>query len=149
MSKWNWLASTRALQQEYFRRTFPITDPDELADYVVMNHSALIIELGEFMDEIGWKDWASPRGWINRDAAVGELVDVAHFLANLLSALDVTDAEWERRYQAKQEVNRRRQRTGYDGVSNKCPKCRRALDDADTWCKITASGELATCQEDM
>jgi len=139
---WNWLASTRALQAEYFNREFPITDPDELADYVTENHSAAVVELSEFMQEVGWKPWATPRGWVNRDAAVGELVDVAHFLANLLCVLDVTDTEWETRYRTKQEVNRNRMRSGtYDGVSGKCPNCGRAYDDPDTIC-VPASQSL-------
>lgn len=128
-NEWRWLASTRELQERYFNRDFDNQEPDEFADAIVMNHSALICELTEFMDEIGWKDWAAPRGWVNRDAAVGELVDVAHFLANLLLRLNVDDDEWEQRYRAKQEVNRQRKRSSYDGVSNKCPKCKRALDD--------------------
>lgn len=99
-----------------------------------MNYAAISVELAEFMQEVGWKDWASPRGWVNRTRAVGELVDVGHFLANLLCALDVTDQEWEDAYRAKQEVNRRRQRDGYDGVSGKCPVCRRSYDDADVSC---------------
>lgn len=123
------MASTKALQEEYFNRSFPIKDGDELADYVTFNHSALVVELSEFMQEVGWKDWAAPRGWVNRDAALKELVDAGHFMANLLCALDVSDAEWEYAYRAKQEVNRQRQRDGYDGVSGKCPVCRRSYDD--------------------
>jgi hypothetical protein len=143
---WNWLASTRALQEEYFNRRFPIDDPDELADYVTSNHSAAVVELSEFMQEVGWKEWATPRGWVNRDAALGELVDVGHFLANLLCALDVSDAEWEHAYRAKQETNRRRMRSGtYDGVSSKCPSCRRAFDDAGVHCLPATSNEPAVC----
>jgi dimeric dUTPase (all-alpha-NTP-PPase superfamily) len=44
---------------------------------------------------------------------IEELVDVAHFIANCLVALDVSDAEWEAAYQAKQQVNRQRARDGY------------------------------------
>jgi len=132
VSDWQWLASTRKLQEEAFGKDFDAPlDPDELADSIVMNHSALIVELSEFMAEVGWKDWATPRGWVNRDAAVGELVDAAHFFANLLVRLDVTDEEWAERYQAKQEKNRRRQLAGYDGVSGKCLRCKRALDDVE------------------
>lgn len=132
MADWNWLASTRALQEEAFGKNFDKPfDPDEFADSIVMNSMALIKELGEFMDEVGWKDWIAPRGWVNREQAVGELIDVGHFLANLLVRLDVTDREWEERYRAKQQVNRNRQRTGYDGVSGKCPNCRRAHDDVE------------------
>lgn len=145
---WNWLASTRALQEEYFRRSFPIRDPDELADYVTENHTAAVIELSEFMQEVGWKPWATPRGWVNRDAALGELVDVGHFLANLLCALDVSDAEWERAYRAKQETNRHRMRSGdYDGVSGKCPSCRRAYDDVGVFCAPPGNDEPAKCAQ--
>ena len=146
MGTWNWLASTRALQAEYFQREFPITDPDELADYVTENHSAAVIELSEFMQEVGWKPWATPRGWVNREAALRELVDVGHFVANLLCALDVSDAEWEHAYRAKQEVNRQRMRSGnYDGVSGKCPTCGRAFDDASTTCRPATDDVAAVC----
>jgi dUTPase len=119
------------LQHEAFGRELPIHDPDELADYVVMNHTSAVCELTEFMDEVGWKDWISPRGWVNRTQAVGELVDAVHFIANLACALGVTDEEWERRYRAKQDKNRLRKQTSYDGVSNKCLRCKRALDDVN------------------
>jgi dimeric dUTPase (all-alpha-NTP-PPase superfamily) len=125
---WNWLASTKVLQEAVFGQTFP-KEGDELADYVTWNATALLTEVGEALNELGWKNWASPRGWVNREQFVGELVDVAHFLANMAVAVGVTDAEWQRRYVAKQEVNRQRQRDGYDGVSGKCPGCRRSYDD--------------------
>jgi hypothetical protein len=116
-----------------------VTDPDELADYLTENHTAAVVELSEFMQEVGWKPWATPRGWVNREAALGELVDVGHFLANLLCALDVSDAEWEHAYRAKQETNRRRMRSGtYDGVSGKCPTCRRSFDDFGVNCTTTS-----------
>lgn len=143
---WNWLASTRTLQEEYFGRKFPVRDPNELADYVTENYAAAVVELGEFMQEVGWKPWATPRGWTNRDAALGELVDVGHFLANLLCALDVSDAEWEHAYRAKQEVNRRRARSGdYDGVSGKCWSCRRSYDDPTTPCTPARDPNPAAC----
>ena len=98
------------------------------------------------MQEVGWKPWATPRGWVNRDAAVGELVDVAHFLANLLCALDVSDSEWEYLYRAKQEVNRQRMRSGtYDGVSGKCPRCFRAYDSPTTSCTPDSGAMPAWC----
>ena len=134
---WRWLASTRRLQEEAYHVDFTALarDPDDLADSIVMNHTALVVELGEFMNEVGWKDWATPRGWINRDAAVGELVDVAHFLANILVRLGVDDDEWESRYQSKQAVNRARQTRGYDARENKCPRCRRSYDDPGVDCR--------------
>lgn len=152
MSDWRWLESTRRLQVEAFGKDFSLPhDPNEFADAIVENHTSLVVELGEFMNEVGWKPWSTPRGWVNRDAAVGELVDVAHFLANLLVRLDVTDDEWERRYRAKQDVNRDRQRSSYDARAGKCPRCRRSYDDPGVEChSLTAnfvysfSGDTAT-----
>jgi hypothetical protein len=133
MSEWRWLESTRRLQEEsfgvdYARFAKEAPNP-ELADYLTWNVTALVAELGEFLQEVGWKPWTTRRGWVYRERAVKELVDVAHFLANLICALGVTDDEWEQRYRLKQEVNAQRQAHGYDGVTGKCEGCKRALDD--------------------
>lgn len=93
--------------------------------------TALVAELGEFLQEVQWKTWITERGGVNRDQAVGELVDVAHFLANLANALGVTDEEWEARYIAKQARNAERQRDGYDGTSGKCVDCHRDLRETE------------------
>lgn len=138
--RWNWLESTYALQREAFNFRLPLApNTNYLADYVVMNHSALVSEASELLAEFGWKAWAEPRGWVNRENALKEAVDVAHFLANILCAIGVTDEEWATAYQAKQAVNRQRQRDGYDGVRGKCPFCRRSYDDG---IDCTPGGEL-------
>jgi hypothetical protein len=51
----------------------------------------------------------------------------------MLVAFGITDEEHDRLYQEKMELNRQRQRDGYDGM-NKCPKCKRALDDPEVKC---------------
>jgi hypothetical protein len=127
--RWRWLASTRRLQEEAYRDTNWPKSGEALADSVMMNVAALATELGEAAAEVGWKPWASPRGWVNRDAYLRELVDVGHFLANLVVGVGCSDTEWETLYTAKQALNLKRQLEGYDGVSTKCPVCHRALDD--------------------
>lgn len=145
--RWKWLESTRQLQEEFFGAVYPMNG-EALANYVVMNHSALVSEASELLAEFGWKAWAQPRGWVNRANALKEAVDVAHFLGNILSAIGVTDQEWEDAYRKKQEVNRQRQRDGYDGLSGKCPKCKRSYDDdiactpAEIVTEVTASGNF-------
>jgi DNA-directed RNA polymerase subunit RPC12/RpoP len=129
--KWKWLESTRELQVKFFGANFDTPTGDERADYIMTQYTALTCELVEFMDEVNWKPWMKDnRGDVpDRDAAVGELVDAAHFLANLACALGVTDTEWEEKYQAKQERNRRRQESGsYTKSGYKCPTCSRELD---------------------
>jgi len=52
-------------------------------------------------------------------AMIDELVDVAHFVANLATAAGCTDEEWTRRYQAKMQINRDRQASGsYGRIGN-------------------------------
>jgi dimeric dUTPase (all-alpha-NTP-PPase superfamily) len=133
MSKWEWLETTRQLQIKSYG-TDPITlSGDKLANFWIWNHTAAIDELSEFLNEVTWKPWSTQRGTFNRDAAIGELVDCAHFIANLAVSLGCTDGEWESRYQAKQLLNAKRQQDGYDG-KNKCPNCKRALDDPGVQC---------------
>jgi hypothetical protein len=127
--KWRWLESTRHLQETSFGVDFSQRETGaQLADNVTHQGFALIMELAEAFGEIQWKDWAKDRGQHNRDAVVGELVDVGHFLANLLIHFNVDDEEWERLYRAKQERNAARQAHGYDAKASKCPNCHRELD---------------------
>jgi DNA-directed RNA polymerase subunit RPC12/RpoP len=93
-----------------------------------MNAYAAVCEIVESTDEANWKKWAENRGHVNRSAMIGEIVDGAHFLANTLCALGVTDEEWETRYQEKQQQNAVRQSASYDKNQDKCPRCRRELD---------------------
>jgi hypothetical protein len=145
-TEWRWLASTRVLQREAYGDDEWPKEGEALADSAMVNMFSLMKELTEAGDEIGWKTWITNRGWVNRDAYVGELVDVAHFLANLLVAVGVTDDEWEERYRAKQDVNLRRQRRGYDGVSEKCPRCGRSYDDPGVKCFPSDRKVVGWCQ---
>jgi DNA-directed RNA polymerase subunit RPC12/RpoP/predicted outer membrane lipoprotein len=129
--RWKWLDSTHKLQETHYGLDYGSLVGEKLAEYFMIHYTALTCELVEFMDEVNWKPWMKDnRGEVlDRDAAVGELIDAAHFLANLACAIGVTDAEWEEKYQAKQERNRRRQESGsYTKAGYKCPDCRRELD---------------------
>lgn len=98
---------------------------------------ALEAELQEALDEVGWKPWATSRH-VNEEAFKGELVDAWHFFMNLCLVADMSPQELYDRYLAKRQKNIARQVAGYDGVTGKCPKCKRALDD-----------EAVTCTEEV
>ena len=111
-------------------------EPDIIAQTVAQrveaikgNIFALEHELHELVDEMSWKDWTVGEPYINRDAAVKELVDVLCFFLNICLHLGVTPDELLTRYVEKNVINHRRQDESYDGVTTKCPNCRRALDD--------------------
>ena len=68
-----------------------------------------MIEVAEISGEFAWKPWAVDHPFINRDALLEEIVDVNHFLGNMLVYLGVTDSEYEAAYRRKQAINRDRQ----------------------------------------
>lgn len=117
---WRWLETTAALQREAFGFDPEYASNEMFGEYWTYNAWALVDELSEAMDNLHWKPWDVMRGLVrNRDAAVGELVDAAHFLANIAVSLKVTDDEWEERYRAKQGRNAARAASGtYAGVGS-------------------------------
>lgn len=138
MSWEQWLDGTLALQREAFGVDPPSLEGDELADYILWNALALHDEVSEMLQEVGWKPWTQPRGWVNRDAMIGEVVDQLHFIANILVTVGCTGSELQQRYTEKVAKNRARQLGGDDGVSRRCPRCRRSLDDVGGICPCGA-----------
>lgn len=114
------------LQKQGFGIDPDTMSPDERAVFFTWNVTALMFEIGEAGNEIGWKPWASAR-FVNRDEYVGELADAFHFMLNLLLISGVTWEEFVGRYMAKRDKNFQRQAEGYDGVTGKCPECHRDI----------------------
>ena len=114
------------------------SDPSTLSEeekiqYIRIMVLALDDELHEALAEISWKPWASAH-YINRDAYVSELIDAMHFLVNLFLVAGCDAREVAGLYAMKSAKNHKRQNDGYDGISTKCPVCRRALDDEFVTC---------------
>lgn len=106
---------------------------EDLLEWIRWNVLALEDELHEALAETGWKPWAKSKH-VARDAFVSELVDAFHFLMNLMLAVDCDADEFLSKYADKRGLNAKRQAEGYDGIAGKCPKCKRALDDAAVLC---------------
>ena len=111
---WRWLGSTVELQRDYFGFDWEKVGRNTAAVAASLkdNSFAIVVELAETSVEFSWKHWAKDDPFVNRDRVLEELVDVGHFLANMLVAIGVTDAEWAVAYQDKQEKNRRRMSSG-------------------------------------
>lgn len=122
-----WLMRTQILQRMSYGKDPAQLDGRDRVEYVRWNMLAAHDELSEALGEIAWKPWADAE-YFNRDEFIGELVDVMHFVGNMLVAAGCTDAELNARYLAKMEKNRKRMESGYTGL-DKCPSCRRARDD--------------------
>lgn len=109
-------------------------------NFLHWNVTALTDELHELLAEIGWKPWAKSRH-INTEAARGEAIDALHFLLNIFLVLGMDSTDILIAYHAKHQKNAKRQEEGYDGVSTKCPGCKRALDDAAVKCMVNEDGD--------
>jgi len=129
-----WLELQLELQKEHMKDGDPRSlDPEQRATFVTWNHTAAVLELGEAMNEIGWKPWGTGRD-INEEAFLKEIVDALHFIGNMvLAAADeavstrlLAAVLWQM-YNDKHQENARRQQEGYDGQAEKCPTCHREL----------------------
>lgn len=118
----DWLTRTEELQRRAYGTKPSTKEGEERVEYIRWNVLAAMRELGETLNEFrGRKPWQTKRDdageFKSRDAYVEELVDVMHFIGNLLCAAGVTDAELSRVYADKMAVNAARQATagGYGG----------------------------------
>lgn len=141
----DWIQSTADLQTEAYGsdpiqllRVRVAADDDyeghfyveeEGADFFRWNAFALVSEVVEMSEEIGWKPWATNRD-VDRTKLIGEAVDAMHFLANILRMVGCTGNELTNAYKSKQMRNLERQQKGYTG-KDKCGRCHRELDQVD------------------
>ena len=135
------------LQTNTYGYNFADMTNEERVEFIRWNVLALQDELHEALGEVGWKPWATSKH-INRDAYTGELVDAWHFFMNLCLVVGMQGNELQSRYMAKASVNEQRQEDCYDGVSSKCPSCKRAYDDSAVKCvPAGAIASVAWCEK--
>lgn len=138
-----WLTTQGVYQRQTFGHNFAKMPTNEILTYVDEMLKAAAIEiLSEAYNEFSWKSWAKNQ-FLNRDALVGEVIDAEFFLANVLVALGVSDEEHTTKYRRKMEINTARQERGYDtsAAGEKCPSCKRGLDDTAVTCTTDRCSE--------
>lgn len=123
----------RELQKKHYGVDVTTLSDEERAQYIRDMSLALTDELHEALNETGWKPWATSRH-VNRQAYLGELIDVLHFWCNLVLITNTNEKELLDMYFAKADKNAKRQLAGYDGVAGKCTTCGRAFDDTAVLC---------------
>jgi len=124
-------------------------DPEELIQHTKDMVLATQNELHEFLGEIGWKPWATSRH-INVEAAKSELIDTFQFFMNLCFIVGMSAEELMFLHAEKLKKNYQRIEDKYDGVSTKCPICKRAYDDTYVDCYPKSAIAPAWCgREDV
>lgn len=127
-------ARQREIQRVFLDGQTPAElDPARKMSFMMETGLAIMKEVGEALDETGWKPWAKSNH-INEGPYKGELADVMIFLMNMMLMVDMTPGEMIKLVLAKQKINLDRQASGYDGVTTKCPGCKRAYDDPQVLC---------------
>lgn len=107
----------------------------ERVQFIKDMQQAAVAELFEALDEVSWKPWATGEPRIMTHALMRELSDAFQFIMNMWLAAtpgatpDQISSMMLATLVAKLQVNHERVGSGYDGVSTKCPKCKRALDE--------------------
>ncbi len=108
-----WLVMTKQLQTALHGADPGAFQGPDRASYIRYNTLAAVAELMEFLNETRWKPWQSDPGEVIRsDAALEELVDVLHFIANLLVSLQVSPDDLSEAYLAKHRMNYKRLLSG-------------------------------------
>lgn len=128
------LNSQKDLQRVFDPRAVS-EDPRASCEYIKDMSLATMDEIHELLGEVGWKPWATSRH-INVESARREWIDAWHFMMNLANKLGMDEEMISRMYYQKAAINLARIRAGYDGVTTKCPGCKRALDDDGTLCYL-------------
>jgi dimeric dUTPase (all-alpha-NTP-PPase superfamily) len=112
----SWLSQTAELQfKSYGYSPMHEGDFEVWITYIREQTLAAFVELGEFVQDLKWKPWGKLKAFptiSERAHAIEEIVDILHFIGNLLYALGVTDEELSREYANKMEVNRSRMAQG-------------------------------------
>lgn len=101
----------KALNERIGVRTDGTTD-EEKTRWVLNYCRAMSQEIAELTDSVPWKWWAKYQKFDAQNARV-EVVDLFHFLISLAQVLGMSADEVFQAYVKKNEVNFKRQETGY------------------------------------
>ena len=87
-------------------------DEAEKTRWILNYCRAMSQELAELTDSVPWKWWAKYQKFDEQNARV-EVVDLLHFLISMAQVLGMSADDVFQSYVKKNEVNLRRQETGY------------------------------------
>jgi len=101
----------KALNARIGVQTDGMSDEDKVK-WILNYTRAMTQELAELTDSVPWKWWAKYQQFDQQNARV-EVVDLFHFLISLAQVLGMSSDDVYQAYLKKNEVNLRRQDTGY------------------------------------
>lgn len=115
MDKPDQLRELFRMQQALNARIGVVTDnmtEEEKTKWILNYCRAMSQELAELTDSVPWKWWAKYQKFDEQNARV-EVVDLFHFLISMAQVLGMSADDVFQAYVRKNEVNFKRQETGY------------------------------------
>ena len=105
-------------QKEFQARFYDFSDmtKEEWTEYVMLMLTCINVEQVEALNWLtnpSWKQWKSQIEPFNRKEFINELVDIQHFLINVLLAVDCNHEEFTNAFFNKNYENIKRQEKGY------------------------------------
>lgn len=136
---WEWIKTTEQLQIDAYGNDLRNASGSDRDQHIRDNVLAATDELHEVLGETSWKPWSTETGVVNKENFKGEIVDVLHFVGNLIILANITEEELWEAYREKQNRNRQRMSKagGYQASKNKCPNCSRELDRAGAYTALS------------
>ena len=101
----------QALNERIGVRTAQMTE-EEQTKWLLNYSRAMSQEMAELIDSVPWKWWAKYQKFDQQNARV-EVVDLFHFLISMAQVLGMSADDVFNAYVKKNEVNFKRQDTGY------------------------------------
>src|SRR6267378_1139764 len=101
----------KALNERIGVRTDAMTE-EEKTKWVLNYSRAMTQEIAELVDSVPWKWWAKYQKFDEQNARV-EVVDLFHFLISIAQVLGMSAEDVFNAYMRKNEVNFKRQESGY------------------------------------
>jgi hypothetical protein len=123
-----------------------LADPETISRMVREQMLALVAEAAEALNEVGWKPWATSRHF-NVVSFRSELIDILRFWMNLAIISGMSAEGIYQTYLSSMEKTVARLIEGYDGVTGKCPGCKRAYDDKGVRCVSHAGDSMGSAED--
>jgi dimeric dUTPase (all-alpha-NTP-PPase superfamily) len=84
----------------------------EKIEWILKYSRALQQEIAELVDSVPWKWWAKYQNFDRQNARV-EVIDILHFLISIAQILGMTSDDFFEAYRKKNDINHKRQDSGY------------------------------------
>lgn len=103
------------LQKEFQARFYDFNkmQPFELVEYQRLMLTCIIVESTEALDWLNWKPWKKTKEPFDRYEFINELVDIQHFLINVVLSTNCSSVEFGQLFANKHLENINRQKRGY------------------------------------